>query len=124
VALCGSGEGSGPAAPATVSRVRARPGRAGRCREHATGAADADGRAGGDDLPDQEQEKKSEDVAAGDGGAEDRVADAVHLRQAQQQPAEDQATDGGAQPAGSAPQSVAQVLDEVRRTDAHTAPEG
>ena len=81
--------------------------------EDAAGSADADGQAGGDHLADQQYEQEPDGVAAGDAVTEDGVADAVHLRQEQQQPAEQQPADGGAQPFRAAPGPVAGVLDEV-----------
>ena len=77
-------------------------------REDATGPADPDGQAGGDHLPDQEQQQERDAVAAGDALAQDGIAHAVHLRQYQQESPEEHPADGRAQPLGAAPGPVAQ----------------
>ncbi|MCO5546645.1 hypothetical protein L7F22_000078 [Adiantum nelumboides] len=95
-----------------------------RRREDPAGPADADGEAGGEDLPDDEQEQEPDDVPAADRGLQHRVAHAVHLGQRQQQRAEQQPADGRAQPLRAAPDGVAGVLDgvEVRQGQDRAVP--
>jgi hypothetical protein len=63
--------------------------------EDAAGAADPDGQAGREDLPEGEHDQEPDRVAAVGGLEHDRVADAVHPRERERQQAEHDAEDGG-----------------------------
>ena len=85
--------------------------------EYASRAADRDRERRGNHLADEEQDEEADDVLAHDGVLEHRIADAVHLGEAEQQQAEQEAANGGAKPLGALPQAVGDVLEAVEHLD-------
>jgi hypothetical protein len=81
------------------------------------GAADPHRQAGRQHLREQQSEQRQQQVVAGDGAFEHRVADAVHLRHGQQQQAEQDPARRRAQPVRAAPQAIGRVLAFVEHAD-------
>ena len=94
-------------------------------REDAAGAADADGQAGSDHLAQQQHQQEGEHVLPADAILQYRVAHAIHLRQHEEQQAQQQSAGRRAQPLGAMPECIAEVLGAVEHADErHAHPRG
>ena len=89
-----------------------------RGSEHPARAADPHRQARREDLRCEQTEENKDDVLPGDGFLQDRVADAVHLGDGEQEQTEEHAADGRAQPFRAvAPKPVGDVLARVEHAD-------
>ena len=89
-----------------------------------TGSADRQRQARRGELADHEDGHERQRVVPVDRALQHRVADAVHLREHEEQDAEQQATDGGPEPVRPAPHPVRDVLRPVDRPQEGHADEG
>jgi len=88
-----------------------------RRREHAARATDPHRQARRHDLRRQQTEQDKHEVVAGDGAFEHRIADAVHLRNHEEQEPEQHPAGGRSEPSRSSPQSVRHVLARIQQPD-------